>query len=477
MRPTPTENISGSILLENTVRFLFLWAFKIVYPVKMYCMQCLFSDNIFLKTIFRLFLTACLFMFFTRNVNSQNTLVFSDYVLQSGNRGADHSVYRFLSVAKGVDALVKIKKRSSSDIVVENIDLQTAGHKEAFQPRIGPAGGSISGRADWWMDFEIRFVKSGSHSAVHIRSFNTTIQSIDGDAKSIREYVEVFKAETYDVFVPSLLQISSLPSHKRANDDDEETGTGKRFTGPLNSFLDIDTAATQLMAKMKYKHSHKITVRVGVVKEEPSVCNSAFRLNSFLFTDFDYDLSASLPVTITAFTLSAENKNAHLRWTTSEELNASHYVIQKSADGQNFNDVGILFTESNSSLNKTYHFTDPIAISDPLVHYRLKIVDIDGSYRYSDVRLLKTKVLSNTKKPLIFPNPSAGDLYITLPVAWQQKKVSMEVYNQKGQMIRKQDFLLASQTEILSFGEMPKGIYLVKFSDGTETSSHRIIKY
>lgn len=310
------------------------------------------KKNLFIGSFFISLLIICL----AQSSAAQSHLSFNRYALHSGTPGENHCVYRFLSVAKGVDALVKIKKRSAANIILENIDVDYTGYKDAFQPRIGPAGGHVNAKTEWWMDFEIRFVKSGTLTSVHVNTFYTTALDVDGDGNSIREFIEFYKAENYVVEAGSLLKIIHLPSNH--NDDEEEddedrvNGRGKRFTAPVTNFVNIDTTATQVMATMKYKHSNKITFRIGASKENATLSTAAYRFNSIWFKSFEYVSTSFLPVNLTGFSIVTEKNHAKLQWSTGSEVNASHFVIQKSEDGKNFKDAALIFTEGNSGLQK-----------------------------------------------------------------------------------------------------------------------------
>src|SRR5580693_5165165 len=84
-------------------------------------------------------------------------LSFRNPVLYSGTAGADNAVYRFSNVTTGVDALVKINGRSSSNVVLSDIDITNTGYDSAFQPLVNYTNGSnIKNNVvtDWYMEFQ-----------------------------------------------------------------------------------------------------------------------------------------------------------------------------------------------------------------------------------------------------------------------------------------------------------------------------------
>jgi hypothetical protein len=97
-------------------------------------------------------------------------------------------------------------------------------------------------------------------------------------------------------------------------------------------------------------------------------------------------------VKLTSFNVSLVNKKITVSWGTSVEKNASHFVVQRSTDGVEFTDAGIIFTggDGNSTVKKSYSFKDPVSTnSKSIFYYRLKMVDLDKGFEFSDVRQMK----------------------------------------------------------------------------------------
>ena len=112
--------------------------------------------------------------------------------------------------------------------------------------------------------------------------------------------------------------------------------------------------------------------------------------------------SSPLPIELISFEVVKKNGNANLQWSTSSEINASHFELEKSTDATNW----ITFNQetasgnSNSILNYTgYDYT----LGSVETYYRLKLVDFDGTWEYSGIR-----VIAETANTLsVFPNPSS----------------------------------------------------------------------
>ena len=99
----------------------------------------------------------------------------------------------------------------------------------------------------------------------------------------------------------------------------------------------------------------------------------------------------SLPVELISFSAVLNAANAvDLKWTTASEKNVSHFSIEKSLDGQNYSEAGVVFAYGNSSETLNYSFTDKDinTVKAGTIYYRLRSVDIDGTYEYSVIRTI-----------------------------------------------------------------------------------------
>ncbi|MEL6132504.1 MAG: PKD domain-containing protein [Bacteroidota bacterium] len=117
--------------------------------------------------------------------------------------------------------------------------------------------------------------------------------------------------------------------------------------------------------------------------------------------------TGSLPVELTDFLVSPEpiRGRVALRWETATELNNSHFIVQRSADGVMFSDIVEVNGAGTTSNKSSYQAFDASPI-DGQVYYRLKQVDFDGQISFSNVegtRYQSARLLDL----LVSPNPSA----------------------------------------------------------------------
>jgi hypothetical protein len=96
------------------------------------------------------------------------------------------------------------------------------------------------------------------------------------------------------------------------------------------------------------------------------------------------------PVTLISFTARENNSRAALEWVTASEQNSSYFSVEKSTDGVNFTEIGTVNAQGNSSNPITYGFEDNHF--NEASYYRLKMVDKDGTFKYSKLGFLKNDI-------------------------------------------------------------------------------------
>ncbi|HET6256419.1 MAG TPA: T9SS type A sorting domain-containing protein [Puia sp.] len=121
--------------------------------------------------------------------------------------------------------------------------------------------------------------------------------------------------------------------------------------------------------------------------------------------------SVTLPVILDGFTAFLNSdRTVTLNWNTQMEVNFGHFTIERSADGANWEEIGTVQAKGNSAMQIDYTFTD----EQPLTganYYRLAEVNLDGSYMYSEVKVMQ---LAMDAKISFFPNPAHDYVNVSL---------------------------------------------------------------
>ena len=171
-------------------------------------------------------------------------------------------------------------------------------------------------------------------------------------------------------------------------------------------------------------------------------------------------ISSALPVELSHFEAQPfGNKDALLDWRTASEINTSHFEVQRSTNGKNWEWIGEQVAVGNSFDLNSYAFKDAdVFLSETLTttfYYRLKIIDKDGAYEYSSIRNVTFKEESAEALSFnIFPNPTSDYLNVELP---QRGVYLLELYDLQGRKI-----LTESNNRFLQLNQIPAGNYMLR---------------
>lgn len=134
-----------------------------------------------------------------------------------------------------------------------------------------------------------------------------------------------------------------------------------------------------------------------------------------------------LPVTLVSFTGKAVENNVALQWTTTEEVNASHFEVQRSGDAKTFVSIGEVEAKGESRNIVNYEFPDlsPLPGTN---YYRLKQIDLDGTYAFSKTIAVQ---FNAEIKINVYPNPVTDVLRVESAAALQ----SLELFKADGSKV------------------------------------------
>ena len=174
----------------------------------------------------------------------------------------------------------------------------------------------------------------------------------------------------------------------------------------------------------------------------------------------------SLPVNLLSFEALKQTKKILLQWTTDNEINAAKYIVERSADGITYVPIGNVPAYNNSNKNN-YNFTDnqPFAGFN---FYRLKMMDIDGSFRNSPVR--KINFDNAADDFTVYPNPVSGDKIF---ISSTGNVTSAALYDAAGRLVKL--FTLKGRTNTLDVAGIAKGTYQLRIFTDKSIHTEKII--
>jgi glucose/arabinose dehydrogenase len=180
------------------------------------------------------------------------------------------------------------------------------------------------------------------------------------------------------------------------------------------------------------------------------------------------DAPGPLPVTLTAFTGAPEKAGVALQWQTAAEQNIRQYDVEYSLNGSAFSFAGTVRPALSSAAN-TYRFLHAFRYSGT-IFYRLKILNTDGSYTYSNVIQFP---VNNTIKNVIAPTiVSNGIINAYLDNTGYR---AIEVVSSNGSIVAKQNIAGQSGQIKIPVNKLPTGVYMVKFIGDNTVDVEKII--
>jgi hypothetical protein len=187
--------------------------------------------------------------------------------------------------------------------------------------------------------------------------------------------------------------------------------------------------------------------------------------------------SVPLPVELVSFTASSRGTYNEVKWETMKEENFNRYELESSKDAFIYSKI---HTKQGSGVNShlllKYSFDDYILFY-PLTYYRLKLIDNDGTYKYSSVISVMNEPKENSQVS-IYPNPASGEVNIQFGLI-DTKDIHLVVKDLQGRQLLEGDFAVSPDKPIivLNTSILSSGTYIVSCSGKglTETNNKLII--
>ena len=183
----------------------------------------------------------------------------------------------------------------------------------------------------------------------------------------------------------------------------------------------------------------------------------------------------SLPLKMGELTATRERNKIQLSWETLSEQNTSHFIIERSADGNRFTSLGQIPAKGNSDSKSAYQYPDAQPLNGTNF-YRLKMVDLDGIFTYSRVIAIKNEDGLNAIQ--LFPNPATDVLQLQIP-SHLKITATISIVDMAGRTIRSNNIQLAEGNNASSIPvrELAPGTYqLIIAYSNNEKQARSFIK-
>jgi pectin methylesterase-like acyl-CoA thioesterase len=187
------------------------------------------------------------------------------------------------------------------------------------------------------------------------------------------------------------------------------------------------------------------------------------------FSPFIVSNDVALPVSLLSFNAGFNNNLISLLWKTTNEINTLFFNVEKSIDGRTFEKLATVQAKG-SILGNTYTMDDAHPYNG-VSYYRLKIIDKDGSFKYSPVVAVnvKTKGLIT-----IYPNPVSSTLLLTHDKA--AMNATVELVTLDGRRILSQLLNTGALQTTVHVESLPPGAYMLLLNNGDQKHQLKFIK-
>jgi hypothetical protein len=172
---------------------------------------------------------------------------------------------------------------------------------------------------------------------------------------------------------------------------------------------------------------------------------------------------ATLPIDLFNFYLENLSNRVVINWQTLSEHNNAFFEVQKSSDAKIFETIGIVEAAGNSSDLLTYSFIDDE--KNGVVYYRLKQVDFDGKYVYSQI--LSSE---NATKTVFYPNPSNGSINLSI----NSDNSTVSIVNSMGTIVYRTSYA-EKGNYLIDLKDQANGVYWIEVISNEENTIEQLI--
>jgi hypothetical protein len=193
-----------------------------------------------------------------------------------------------------------------------------------------------------------------------------------------------------------------------------------------------------------------------------------------LMYPYVYTTSTVLPVELLYFDAYNAGGKIELYWSTASEINSYEFIVERTVDAQNFEEVARLRAAGNSSTTISYKAVDAKPVTGT-AYYRLRQVDIDGTTY--DSKLIAVKHLPACSDAHLFPNP-AGDQSMLRLTATETAMGRLAIADALGRPVSEYEISLEKGLNFIpvDLTKLSKGIYSVRLFINEESTSLKLVR-
>lgn len=172
------------------------------------------------------------------------------------------------------------------------------------------------------------------------------------------------------------------------------------------------------------------------------------------------------------------NSFIRVDWATSEEEDLSHFELERSTDNMNFEYLMTSTAVGNTQVQSNYDEDDQAVLPNQDYYYRIKMVNMDGSFNYSNVVTERIIADVSNEGVVVYPNPvSVGDATIAV-TSVRDRVLKVRVFDAIGQLVyTKQESVSAGTSQFgIPSDDWPSGVYFIQLGDDEFNSVKELVK-
>ena len=196
---------------------------------------------------------------------------------------------------------------------------------------------------------------------------------------------------------------------------------------------------------------------------------SSLRLHS---TD---PLSSTLPVELLSLEAYGNDNHIMVEWATATELNNSGFEILRSTDGENFENIAWLDGNGTSSDINIYAFKDYNFLPNIRYYYRLKQIDFNGEYEYSDIVSAILKAKDSNLSISLAPNPSLYESTLTVRSS-EKGAAALKIFDALGKLVVNSQLWIQADIDqfLIQTKHLEEGVYFLSLEMQASTTNQKL---
>ena len=181
-----------------------------------------------------------------------------------------------------------------------------------------------------------------------------------------------------------------------------------------------------------------------------------------------FQCTGVLPVTLIDFTAQLYKTSALLRWNATFEAAFKRFDVERSINGIAFNKIGEVAGQNLGN----YNFTDNDLPEAAVIYYRLKMIDLDGKFKYS--KIVSVQPGSSGVKAVVYPNPAAGELNIKM-IDKLQANSTLQITDITGRIVKQQPVNSTETVIRTDIKALPSGRYFIKITNSKQVINQSFV--